>query len=52
MADLDPITMSFSHPKFGTMLHEVFLDAANTGVVQVYSDGMKVTARSVRFQES
>ena len=42
--------MSYSKEKFGEMLHDVFINSSNNWVIQLSSDGEKITARSVRFR--
>jgi hypothetical protein len=42
--------MSYSKEKFGEMLHGVFVDSPNNWVVQVASNGERVTARSVQYR--
>lgn len=42
--------MSYSRAKFGEMLHGVFVNSPNNWVVQLSSNGEKVTARSVQYR--
>ncbi|CAJ9223029.1 Uncharacterised protein [Burkholderia pseudomallei] len=49
LADIGP-NMSYSKEKFGEMLHGVFVDSPNNWVVQLTSNGERVTARSVQYR--
>jgi hypothetical protein len=49
LADIGP-DMSYSKDKFGEMLHGVLMDSLNNWVVQLTSDGERISARSVQYR--
>lgn len=49
LADIGP-DMSYSKDKFGEMLHGVFTDSLNNCVVQLTSNGERITARYVQYR--
>lgn len=50
VADLDATDMSFSKDKFAVVMKNVFVNSINNWIVQVFSDGEKIVARSIQFQ--
>ncbi|WFP48915.1 hypothetical protein PL263_12445 [Methylomonas sp. EFPC3] len=49
LADIGP-DMSYSKKKFGEMLYGVFVDSPNNWVVQLTSNGEKISARSMQYR--
>lgn len=50
LADLSLVDMSYSKDKFGTVVHQVFVESPNNWVVNLSSDGEKITVRGAQFR--
>ncbi len=50
LADLNAETMAVSKEKFNAILNSVFVNAKNNWLVQLLSNGERITARSVLFR--